>query len=610
MIKYLSLFSGIGAFEQALTNIGVEFELVNYCEIDKYASKSYAAIHNVSESKNLGDITKIEIESLPNDLDLITHGSPCQDFSVAGKNAGGDKGSDTRSSLMWNTVEIVKHCRPKYVIWENVKNVLSKKHIHNFEAYLRALHELGYKSYHKVLNAKNYGVPQNRERIFVVSIREDLKQSFLFPNGWVLDKRIKDILEPIVDDKYYVSQEKTNQLIKNCGGKVDLSKQVVGTCHRRNDLSFATRDRVYSEENNAPTLSATMYKDAPKVVVKEEEPKINQVGLLDIKGNEQVRRVYGTNGISNTMQGGNRQPKIIEHKLVQSVKVRQYPVDKDALVDLLRTQKDLIGLSNKDIAEKLDVPITKVEHWFRRDNCFSIPDSQIWERLKEVLEITTTEFDRSITEFIDKPNTYDMSNRVYDEQGIAPTLTCTGEAGAKKILQGVELPCIGASRGRNPLNPSSRKTGDPTEQRLELNYNGTSNTLTPVKKDNLVIEPVVIVDENIKPSVKVNFEREKELIRKSDKDIYQCECTSGWQDNKVGINVTPTLRANNYNTHVYADFKIRKLTPLECWRLMGFPDSAFYKAQAVPTSNTQLYKQAGNSIVVPVLEAILKKLIK
>lgn len=556
MIKYLSLFSGIGAFEQALANIGVEFELVNYCEIDKYASKSYAAIHNIPESRNLGDITQVDINSLPLDLDLITHGSPCQDFSVAGNNAGGDIGSDTRSSLMWNTVEIVKHCRPKYVIWENVKNVLSKKHCHNFKLYIKALHDAGYKSYYKVLNAKNYGVPQNRERIFVVSIRTDLQQSFMFPNGWKLDKRIKDILEPVVDDKYYVSQEKTDQFIKNCGGEVDLTKQVMGTCHKRNDLSFSIRDIVYSEENNAPTLTATMYKDAPKVGVIECKPKINQVGLLDMKGNEMIRRVYGTNGIShtlNTMQGGNTQPKIIEHKLVQTVKVRKYPVDQDALVDLLRTQKYIMGLSNKDISDELGIPITTVEHWFRRDESFSIPDTEIWENLKRVLNITTTEFDQSITEFIEKPNIYDTSNRVYDENGISPTLTCTGESGAKKILQSVELPCIGASRGRNPLNPSSRKTGDPTEQRLELNHNGTSNTITTVQKDNLVIEPVVKVD---------------------------------------------------------SDFRIRKLTPLECWRLMGFPDDAFYKAQAVPTSNTQLYKQAGNSIVVPVLEALFKKLLK
>ena len=143
-IKILSLFSGIGAFEKALENVGINFELVGFSEIDKYAIKSYCAIHNVNEDKNLGDITKIDIEKLPRFIDIITHGSPCQDFSVAGKQAGGDKGTNTRSSLMWNTVDIIKWCLPKYVIWENVKNLLSSKHRHNFDSYIETMDKLGY----------------------------------------------------------------------------------------------------------------------------------------------------------------------------------------------------------------------------------------------------------------------------------------------------------------------------------------------------------------------------------------------------------------------------------------------------------------------------------
>ena len=114
-LKVLSLFSGIGAFEKALSNLGVDYELVGYSEIDKYASKSYCAIHGVDESLNFGDITKIDIKNLPK-ADLITHGSPCQSWSLAGKNEGGDKGSGTRSSLMWYSVEIIREVRPKYVI--------------------------------------------------------------------------------------------------------------------------------------------------------------------------------------------------------------------------------------------------------------------------------------------------------------------------------------------------------------------------------------------------------------------------------------------------------------------------------------------------------------
>ena len=216
MIKYLSLFSGIGSPEQALKNIGVDYELIGFSEIDKYAVQSYCAVHGAdSMLDDLGDITKIDIESLPvGEIDLVTHGSPCQDFSVAGNNKGGDEGSGTRSSLMWNTVAICEHCKPKYVIWENVKNVLSKKHKHNFDKYISEMNRIGYNNYYKVLNAKDFGVPQNRERIFVVSIRQDLNKSFTFPEGYDNGVRLKDLLEDEVDERYYINTEKTQKLIE------------------------------------------------------------------------------------------------------------------------------------------------------------------------------------------------------------------------------------------------------------------------------------------------------------------------------------------------------------------------------------------------------------
>ena len=165
-------------------------------------------IHDVDPSLNLGDITEVDIEKLPTDVGLITHGSPCQSFSVAGKQAGGDKGSGTRSSLMWNSVEIIRHCKPKLVIWENVKNVLSPKHKHNFEQYINELDMIGYNSYYKVLNAKDYGIPQNRERIYVISIHKDIDNGkFKFPEPRPLKNKLKDLLEDNVDDKYYLSDK-------------------------------------------------------------------------------------------------------------------------------------------------------------------------------------------------------------------------------------------------------------------------------------------------------------------------------------------------------------------------------------------------------------------
>lgn len=222
-LKILSLVTGIGAFEKALKNIGIEYEVKGFSEIDKYAIKSYCAIHEVNKNKNLGDISKIDISKLPNDIDLITHGSPCQDFSVAGKQAGAEKGSGTRSSLMWNTVDIVEKVKPKFVIWENVKNLLSKKHKYNFDNYIKIMDELGYNNYYQVLNAKDYGIPQNRERVYTISIRKDIdNKQFRFPEKEELKIRLKDILETEVDEKYYLSEKMQDYVL-------DFSNKQKGT---------------------------------------------------------------------------------------------------------------------------------------------------------------------------------------------------------------------------------------------------------------------------------------------------------------------------------------------------------------------------------------------
>ena len=213
MIKILELFGGIGACSKALERLKIDYEIVDYVEIDKYAVKSFNAIHNTNfEPQDIITWNK-DIE-----VDLIMHGSPCQDFSLAGKQAGGDKDSGTRSSLMYETIRIVEKLNPKYVIWENVKNLLSKKHIHNFEAYLQTMERLGYKNYYQVLNAKDYGIPQNRERVFTVSIRNDIDKKFIFPEKQELKLKLKDILEDEVDDYYYNVCPSMIKALKN--GKV------------------------------------------------------------------------------------------------------------------------------------------------------------------------------------------------------------------------------------------------------------------------------------------------------------------------------------------------------------------------------------------------------
>ena len=200
-LKVLELFAGIGACSKALERLGIEHEIVDAVEIDKFAIQSFNAVHGTNFEPQ--DITKWDKDIK---ADLIMHGSPCQDFSVAGKQAGGDKGSGTRSSLMYETLRIVEKIQPQFVIWENVKNLISKKHQHNYFAYIKAMNDLGYKSFGRVLNAKDYGIPQNRERIFTISVRER-EREYEWPSPMPLTKKLKDMLEPGVDEKYYLSDK-------------------------------------------------------------------------------------------------------------------------------------------------------------------------------------------------------------------------------------------------------------------------------------------------------------------------------------------------------------------------------------------------------------------
>ena len=338
-LRVLSLFSGIGAFEKALTNIGVDFDMVGFSEIDKYATKSYCAIHNVDESLNLGDITKIDLSNLPN-ADLITHGSPCTSFSLAGKGAGGDKGSDTPSSLMWYSVEIINRVKPKYVIWENVKNVLSKKHRHNFDLYIDTLDKMGYKSYFEVLNAKNYGVPQNRERIFVISILGEHKP-FIFPDEIPLELKLKDILEESVEERYYLKDTK-DFFIKNRFKMEYKGNGFRFAPHVKNNAeigkTITTRAGARMDDNFILDINSEQEKF--EFSTKNFEIQANRLGgIFDTeKSKHQAGSVWDIEGLSptlDTMQVGWRQPCIIDKLLVpQATKSGYIEMELPGVADL------------------------------------------------------------------------------------------------------------------------------------------------------------------------------------------------------------------------------------------------------------------------------------
>lgn len=213
-MRLLSLFSGIGAFERALDNLGVGYELVNFCEIDKYASKAYSLIHKVPESKNLKDVREVNTNRLK-DLDLITYGFPCQDISLAGNQKGfeDENGNITRSGLFFEALRIIDKTRPKIAIAENVKALTSKKFEKELTIVLGSLNRLGFNNYYQVLNAKDYGIPQNRDRVFIVSIRQDIDKGFSFPKKQDLRLTMADLLEDNVGEEYYLTEKVLNSFL-------------------------------------------------------------------------------------------------------------------------------------------------------------------------------------------------------------------------------------------------------------------------------------------------------------------------------------------------------------------------------------------------------------
>lgn len=312
-MKLLSLFSGIGAFEKALDRCKIEYELVNYCEIDKYAGKAYALIHGVEETMNLGDITKVDT-SVFDGVDLVTYGFPCQDISNAGKQKGfeDENGERTRSGLFFEALRIIEDTQPKFAICENVKALVGKKFAKEFQTVLDSLDAAGYNNYWQVLNAKDYGIPQNRERVFVISIRKDIDHGFIFPEPFPLELRLKDVLEETVDEKYYLSDKMVDYVCAT-GTKdwsyepeidLEVARPLTATMHKGHR---ASTDNYVSE------LYAN---DGVKVSIEDGKPQIIQTGqIYPNSGNPQAGRIYEPNGISpslDTCQGGNRMPKITE----------------------------------------------------------------------------------------------------------------------------------------------------------------------------------------------------------------------------------------------------------------------------------------------------------
>ena len=222
-LRVFTSFSGYDSQCIALRNIGIPFDLVGWSEIDPYAIRAHDAIFPEYKDRNYGDICKINWGGVP-DFELFTYSFPCTDISNAGRQQGLAEGSGTRSSLLWECKKAIEINRPRYLLMENVKALVSDKFMPYFKSWCDYLVGLGYVNYAQVLNAKDYGIPQNRERVFVVSIIEN--EWFNFPQPFPLKLRLKDMLETKVDEKYYLPQDKVNQFID---GLDDEKKALIET---------------------------------------------------------------------------------------------------------------------------------------------------------------------------------------------------------------------------------------------------------------------------------------------------------------------------------------------------------------------------------------------
>lgn len=495
-------------------------------------------------SKNLGDM--IKIDALP-DCDMLTYSCPCQSLSISGHqdglkwtcqdcgieydpasmsvaerytcpNCGSHNIKSTRSGLLYEVERLLVKAKengnlPKYLLMENVDALVSKKFVDSFNDWVERLDNLGYNSYYQVINAKNAGIPQNRKRIFVISILKEYDNGkFAFPVPFDNGIRLKDVLEDHVEERYYLSDDKVAKFLENFKAldkKVTTRNSEIASCIRASYFKNGARN---IEEN---IVNGNGYEGIVEPVTENEVIQIGNIAKeKENFKNPQVGRIYSADGCSptlNTCNGGSHEPKIMQVGSVSS--------SQDGIV--VDPKGENRGVSNHKgegtaVIETPDYSYCLDANYYKG----SSPEQYVLKCRRQLIFENVPQYEL---------NGYPL----YPDK----------EGNVKAIV---------AMRGRYPENLSSRVSGLPTEQRLEVNENDTTNCLTSVQKDNLVLDGNIIV---------------------------------------------PLIR-------------IRKLTPKECHRLMGFDDEDWNRCKEIGTSDSQGYHQAGNSIVTNVISLIAEHLYK
>lgn len=618
----IELFSGIGAQERALRQLKIPYKIINTCDCDKDAVLSYAAMrfdidkatkeyqfptqdkmieelqnkgfgydfmkgkHTITSrtpinklkqyyiadklSNNLGDISKVD--RLPY-ADMVTYSFPCTDLSVAGKgegmvnkcscgyswpidfsddneslicpSCGAKVQSSTRSGLLGQVQRLLavskkENTLPKYLLLENVKNLVGKKFKPQFDAWIRWLDSIGYNTYYQVLNSKNFGIPQNRERIFALSIRKDVDNgNFKFPEQISLTTRLKDILEKVVDEKYYLSGDKVESILANFIARqneasgINLKDQAT-TFDGLTDVAHTLMARDYKGFGNQSMTGVI----EPIIVASRGRNPENPSDRTTGSPTEQ-RLEANTNGTTNTITTVAKDNYVMEPQIIQKFGDR--------------------GTSQYSI----------------RDYAHTIPANPMSDRGQMVMEPVVCE------------QRCDEGLRFFKDD-VVGTLRTIDACGDKRVIE-PELTQIGTINGN----------GHEIRRRV-YDAEGISPTLCGVGSGGNTEPKVLVKDEDVNP-VRIG-------------NIYGEQFGTGYAGNVWDQDsVSPTImtaQGGNRQPLVVDNVKwrIRKLTPTECWRLMSFSDEDCNRASKY-VSDSSLYKQAGNSIVTSCLVAIFYSLL-
>lgn len=649
-INYISLCSGYGAECLAFKRLmrdhpeAFGFNLLAWAEIEPYACAAHDALH-ADADRNLGDITAVDWkqwhESIGNPhVDLLFASTPCQSVSTAGKQEGMKKGTDAESALIWATEQCIATILPDFIMYENVKGLVNKRNLPDFLDFCTTIEKYGYKSMYKVLNAKDFGVPQNRERVFPIFYREPEWQ-YDYPEPFPLEKRLRDVLEEYVDESYYLKDEQVRRILALCDRKQaegcnfhanflsahEVSTAITGKYGSRETDTYLRTDEVVPintvSDGCAKTLLAHYHKAGgddfnpsnggvkhTTILEIVEEPKVMQIGNYKGNGttNPQTGRVYSPDGIVPTLiansQGGDREPKIMQ--------IGSYSPSSQCNAKILDTNGICPALlDHKGTEPAILTPIrTEEQRQLRKQGIDTFGGRQLLPRTDGVSNtLTSVTKDNLLQEPVSCAmrvrgegwkQQLEFGGRVANSLTSVQTDSLVAES--IKIRQAtaqgyIECPVGG---GFDAAYPNSRL------RRGRVQDNGdVVGAITAQGDAHCVYEGAELTEPVIQPLIPWN---------RPGKATAVCPTiTSGgaWEHNNMLVEPQPALR-----------YRIRKLTPTESFRLMGMDDADIEKIDAYriktvlksgkvkekPIPKTARYKLAGNSIVVDVLYHLFRNM--